>query len=191
MPNTLKLLFAILICIVSSLMIISCSDSDTGKSNSDLELFMKNARSKLDYPTDTEDEQEQAMTFLPYSSSSLRSPFQKFTGNRIEDSINTNIRPNLTRERHFLETMSLDSFIMVGTIEQDNNLYALIKTPKGIFKVKNGAYIGKNHGKVVSVGKSQLRLIEIVPSGPKLWVERPRILRINTKTKKKENNTKS
>ena len=190
MPNELKFLFAILISIFFSTMITSCSDSAPLKTNNDLELFMKNARSKLDLPVDTTGEQEHALTFLPYSSSSLRSPFQKFTGNRIEDSINTNIRPNLTREKHFLETMSLDLISMVGTIEQDNDLYALIKTPKGIFKIKAGGYLGKNHGKVVSVGKSQMRLIEIVPSGPKLWVERPRILRINTDTKKKQDNPK-
>ena len=68
---------------------------------------------------------------------------------------------------------------MVGTIIKDNEqtLYALISDSQGgIHRVKLGDYIGKNHGKIVTVSEGLIQLVEIVADGQGGWFERPRVL---------------
>lgn len=74
------------------------------------------------------------------------------------------IDPN--RVKDYLESYALDTLIMVGTLQQNETLWALVQTPDGtIQRVKEGNYLGLNHGKVESIGPTAIRLIEIVPDG--------------------------
>jgi len=76
------------------------------------------------------------------------------------------IRIDTTRVPEFLEGYPLDSLRMVGTVNKDNTLWALIKIPDGaVQSVKTGNYLGQNYGKIVSISDVKLELKETVSNG--------------------------
>ena len=126
-----------------------------------------------------------------YSATLLRSPFQKpvdVETLEIRSNIGPKVEPDVNRPKEVLERFSLESLAMVGTInlesedEQDGvALYGLIqafaKDGNGqVHRVKVGNYMGKNHGRVVSVNEKTVDLLEIIPDGQKGWIERPRTI---------------
>ncbi len=128
-------------------------------------------------------------TFRPYQSftysvAALRSPFERPVEEKrpVLVSGNSNIKPDLTREKEYLESFSIASLKMVGTLEKDSVLWALIDDGEGaIHRVTAGNYMGKNHGRIVSASNTELDVIEIVPDGLDGWVERPRVLKLEEK----------
>lgn len=116
-----------------------------------------------------------------YSATGLRSPFDLPVN--LEEVVKqttpeSDIQPDLIRSKEQLEQYSFGSFSMVGTIKlEDDQLWALISVPdSGIHKVKEGYYMGQNHGKVIRVSSQRIDVIEIVPNGVGGWLERPRSL---------------
>lgn len=124
--------------------------------------------------------------FTPYKAFSygahqLRSPFQRlkedqknpFTAKGIA------VEPDLNREREYLEGFNFVELMMVGTIEQDGTLWALVSDGSGgVHRVTTGNYLGKNHGQVSNTTHGQLDITEIIPDNIGGWVERPRVLQI-------------
>lgn len=116
-----------------------------------------------------------------YSATGLRSPFD-FPVNLDEvikqAAPGENIQPDLDRSKEQLEHYSFGSFSMVGTIKlKEEQLWALVSVPdSGIHKIKEGYFMGQNHGKVVRVSQQRIDIIEIVPNGVGGWLERPRSL---------------
>jgi type IV pilus assembly protein PilP len=90
----------------------------------------------------------------------------------------SDVKPDFNRSKEQLEEYSFGSLSMVGTIKrEDDQLWALISVPSsGIHKVKEGYYLGQNHGKVVGISQQRIDIIEIVPNGIGGWIERPRSL---------------
>jgi len=116
-----------------------------------------------------------------YSATGLRSPFDLPVN--LDEVIkkvtpDTDIQPDINRSKEQLEQYSFGSFSMVGTIKrEENQLWALVSVPdSGIHKVKEGYYMGQNHGKVMQVSQQRIDIIEIVPNGVGGWLERPRSL---------------
>ena len=117
-----------------------------------------------------------------YSAASLRSPFDRpievveLTQLRLRSSI----EPDRLRAREFLEQFPVDSLEMVGRLERGGVLWALLRDPAGgIHRVKEGNYIGEDHGKVVEIGAAYVAIVEIVTDGtPDGWVERPRTIEL-------------
>lgn len=67
------------------------------------------------------------------------------------------------RPREYLENFPLDSLDMVGTLEQANTLWALIKTPDGtIQRVTLENYMGQNNGKIIRITSTRLTLKEYI-----------------------------
>lgn len=117
-----------------------------------------------------------------YSSSTERSPFEPPVKalDLYYGSGNNDIQPDLTRRKEYLEEFPLESLRMVGTLELDATLWALIDDRQGgIHRVRNGNYIGRDHGKVVATTPGQLTVVEIVSDGLDGWVERPRTLELS------------
>lgn len=76
------------------------------------------------------------------------------------------IAPDPNRKPEFLEGFPLDGLRMVGTLNQDKVLWALIRIPDGtIYRAKVGNYLGKNHGKITQVAETKVTLVEIVENG--------------------------
>ncbi|WP_038085642.1 pilus assembly protein PilP [Thioalkalivibrio sp. ALM2T] len=77
------------------------------------------------------------------------------------------------RPREFLEGFPLDSLRMVGSLEQHGVRYALVRTPdRGVQRVTAGNYMGQNHGEIIEITPTQIRLVEIVPDAFGGHVER-------------------
>jgi type IV pilus assembly protein PilP len=83
------------------------------------------------------------------------------------------IRPNLDRNREELETFSLDSLRMMGTLELNEELWGIVRSPDGtIHRVQVGNYVGRNHGKIVGISEESIDLNEIIQDGRGGWQER-------------------
>jgi len=83
------------------------------------------------------------------------------------------IQPNLDRNREELENFSLDSLRMMGTLELDEELWGIVRSPDGtIHRVQVGNYVGRNHGKVVGISEESIDLNEIIQDGRGGWQER-------------------
>ena len=127
--------------------------------------------------------------FQPYESftyraASLRSPFQPPVRidvvNRQKGS--KEIKPDETRVKQFLEGFNIETFVMVGTIENSSGLFALINGAGGVHRVKVGDYLGRNHGKILAIDESKVDVVEIVPDGEGGWLERPRSLSLKERS---------
>ena len=84
------------------------------------------------------------------------------------------IHPDLSRNREPLEEFPLDALKMVGLIDFNKVLYAMIKAPDGVIhRVSVGNYMGQNFGKITSISESEVSLDEIVPDGFGGFKEQP------------------
>jgi type IV pilus assembly protein PilP len=55
---------------------------------------------------------------------------------------------------------------MVGTVEKDKVLWALVKIPDGAVQtVKSGNYMGQNYGEIVSISDGKMEMKETVSNG--------------------------
>jgi type IV pilus assembly protein PilP len=76
--------------------------------------------------------------------------------------------------REELEYFPLDSLRMVGTLQQEDELWGLVTAPdRAVHRVQVGNYVGKNYGKVTVVAEDRIELVEIIPNGQDGWDERP------------------
>jgi len=110
--------------------------------------------------------------FTPPVYSAPKSQVAKTSGNGIA--------PDDTRPREPLESEPLDSLRMVGTLERQQNSWALVRmSDSTIHRVKPGNFMGQNHGKIVQITESELELTEIVPDGLGGWMERQAALALS------------
>lgn len=80
--------------------------------------------------------------------------------------IDSGIEIDTTRVPEFLEGFPLDSLTMVGTVEKDSTLWALVKIPDGaVQRVKMGNFMGQNYGKIISISEVTMEMKETVPNG--------------------------
>jgi type IV pilus assembly protein PilP len=80
------------------------------------------------------------------------------------DSIEKNkYAPDPNRRKEPLESYSLETLKMVGSINKDGEYYAMIKTPdKTVHYVKKGNYMGNNYGQITEVTEGSIILDERV-----------------------------
>ncbi|ADV26555.1 Pilus assembly protein PilP [Pseudoxanthomonas suwonensis 11-1] len=106
-----------------------------------------------------------------YAAQDLRDPFSDAWRNPEDGS---GLRPDPNRPKQPLEQYPLDSLDMVGTIGQGSGLLALVMAPdKVTHRIRPGAYMGQNDGRVVAVHDDRVELVELVPDGAGGWLERP------------------
>ncbi|MEL0152107.1 MAG: pilus assembly protein PilP [Halieaceae bacterium] len=166
-----------LITLPIALLLSGCGGSDV----SDLERFVSD---KTDRPGGMI---EPIPTFAAYeafgySSQGMRSPFDRpvevvqLAALRLRSSV----APDRARAREFLEQFPIDSLILVGKLKRQGIEWALLRDPSGgIHRIREGNYVGPDHGKVVDVGDNYVAIMEIVTDGTADgWVERPRTLEI-------------
>lgn len=83
-----------------------------------------------------------------------------------EQVVDNGINIDTTRVPEFLEGFPLDSLRMVGTVEKDKTLWALVKIPEGAVQtVKSGNYLGQNYGKIVTISDVKMDMLETVSNG--------------------------
>jgi type IV pilus assembly protein PilP len=106
----------------------------------------------------------------------LRDPFRpvEIVAEEVGDDvpIGNGLRPDTSRRKEELETYSLDTLRMVGTLTMDNQLWALIKASDGtIHRVRKGNHLGRNYGEIIRILEDKIELMEIVPDRPGIWRE--------------------
>jgi type IV pilus assembly protein PilP len=113
-----------------------------------------------------------------YSAAGLRGPFDPPV--TVVVTLRENgeeIRPDESREREELESFSIASLTMVGSISGREGLWVLIQDEAAkIHRVIVGNYLGRNHGQILSASATQIDILEIVPSGGGGWIERPQTI---------------
>ena len=89
------------------------------------------------------------------------------------------IAPDLTRRKEPLEAYPLESLNMVGTLQKDNQVYALVRTPeKDLYQVRPGNHLGQNYGVVLGVTDGDIKLKELIQDGAGDWTERSSTLQL-------------
>lgn len=97
-----------------------------------------------------------------------------------EQIVDNGIDIDTTRVPEFLEGFPLDSLRMVGTVEKDKTLWALVKIPEGAVQtVKPGNYLGQNYGKIVNISDVKMSMIETVSNGLGGYKEREISINLN------------
>lgn len=111
-----------------------------------------------------------------YNAFDLSNPFVPRKNDQVQN-VSDGIRPDLTRRKEILESYPLESLAMVGSLQQSDMIYALIKSPEGtLHRVKTGNYLGQNFGRISHISESEVKLQEIVQEGVNEWVERVSVL---------------
>ncbi|EAR54595.1 hypothetical fimbrial assembly protein PilP [Photobacterium sp. SKA34] len=83
-------------------------------------------------------------------------------------------QPQLDRQLSKLEKFALEKLSMKGAIGNKKQLWGLVFTPEGdLMKIKQGQYIGLNHGKVLTVSDKIIEIEEALPDGKGCWLKRP------------------
>ena len=119
-----------------------------------------------------------------YNASGMRSPFQKPVKIDVasQQKGSKDIKPDETRVKQFLEGFNIEVFEMAGTLSDDVGIFGLLQGGGGVYRVKVGDYLGRNHGRIVSVTESKIDVVEIVPDGEGGWLERPRSLALRERS---------
>lgn len=87
--------------------------------------------------------------------------------------VDNGVKLDINRVKEFLEGFPLDGLNMVGTVNKENTLWALIKTPDGgVQSIKKDNYLGQNYGRVLSITETQIDIKEVVPNGSGGFKER-------------------
>ena len=102
----------------------------------------------------------------------LRSPFLPDTPQAAAGQAG-GVRPDADRSREYLESFSLDTMDMVGTLDLGGTTFGLVQDADGlIHRVVPGNYLGQNDGRIVSISASAIELVEIISDGIGGYVER-------------------
>lgn len=118
-----------------------------------------------------------------YQGASLRDPFQPLielvAAEEEEVAPPSDIEPDTSRPKTYLESFPIDRLSMVGTISSldGGSLWALLKDPNGeVHRVSNGDHLGLDYGQVQAVSEQGLELVEIIENGRGGWMKRPRTI---------------
>ena len=153
--------------------------SACGADNDDLDAYINEIKAKPGgriepLPTVTPYD---AFTYVA-DAEGLRSPFVPDTPQAAGPT--GGVQRNEERVKEHLETFSLDTLRMVGTLALGGNDYGLVQTTSDglIHRVVPGNYLGQNDGRIVAITESEITLVEIISDGIGGYVERDAAVRI-------------
>lgn len=158
---------------LTCLALVSCSSEQ----HSDLRQFVKDSDSM---PRGRIPALPEVRLYEPYEYAAfdLTDPF---VARKIEaprpSSVPGALQPPKDHRKGPLEAFPLENLKMVGTLQQQKNIYALVKTPdNNLYRVKTGDFMGQNFGRVIDISESALKLKELVQDSGNEWKEEERTL---------------
>ena len=124
--------------------------------------------------------------YVPYAYNAFDLP-DPFKPRKIEPARGSSrLAPDLNRRKEALEAYPIESLKMVGTLERNKTMYALIRTSdKTVFQVRSGNYMGQNFGVITGVNEGEIRLRELVQDSSGDWAERQSRLLLDDQEQKK------
>lgn len=142
----------------------------------DLEEFVAQEKAKKSAKIEPIPQIKQYEAFA-YTEGARRDPFVAAEQQRAGGGGGSGLQPDLRRNKEPLEEYPLDALRMVGTIELNNQIYALVKAPDRIVhRVMRGNHMGQNFGAIVKIDDAEITLTEIIPDGFGGWMQRPATL---------------
>lgn len=160
-----------------ALLLAGCSGG--GQRFEDLDAFMEEVQARPKPPVAPLPEFEPYEAFA-YSAAGMRQPFEPPLPPRpprLEGE--ENVAPDPNRVKQYLESFPITSLRMVGTLEREEDVFALIRDGEGgVHRVTVGDYMGTDHGEIVSIDEAVIELDEIVPDGVGGWLKRSRTVRL-------------
>lgn len=166
-----------MLALISALLVAGCGGGDI----TDLQNYVTQVKGQEKGRIEPLPEFKPFETFV-YDAALQKDPFAAWVTERAPEQIITadgivrqvarprGISPDFDRRKELLEQYPLDSLNMLGTLDLDNELWAIVSDPDNIVhRVKAGNYIGQNFGKVVDVKEDQLSLRELVVDGLGDW----------------------
>ena len=159
-------------CLLASMLLISCTSNNVA----DLEQFVHNKRAQPPGNIPPLPHLQEFETYA-YNETTLRNPFMLGKGG-ISKPVDE--CPQTLRAKTPLEQSPLDSLTMVGSLEQDNERWVLIKDPENnIHRVKKGHFLGQNNGKIIKITDAEVVLQELVSDRLQGCIKRQTILAIS------------
>lgn len=111
-----------------------------------------------------------------YAAFELPNPFSPRKNNQVKEN-HGSIQPDFKRRKEVLESFPLENLAMVGTLQRDRQIYALIKAPdSSLHRVKVGNYLGQNFGLITGISEAEIKLREIIQDSASDWTEHPSTL---------------
>jgi type IV pilus assembly protein PilP len=152
----------------------------------------------VEYVKKTQEKKQPYVQDLPHFKKSK--PFQ-YTANTFRDpfipyetqvpTVATSTIPDINRKREPLEAYPLETFVMVGTLEQAGLFYALVRDKMGmVHYVGVGNYIGQNSGKIESISLSEMKIQQLGPDNHGGWRTFPVTLYLRQATKNEDKPSK-
>jgi len=87
------------------------------------------------------------------------------------------LQPPPNHRKGPLEAFPLENLKMVGTLQQQKAMFALIKTPdNNLYRVKPGDYMGQNFGRITEIDETAVKLKELIQDSGNEWKEEERTL---------------
>lgn len=109
-----------------------------------------------------------------YVGGDRRNPFVRAEPQKDASAPGNDLRPDINRNPEPLEEFPLDGLRMLGTLNKQRTVYALIKAPDNVVhRVTQGNHMGQNYGKITAISETSIDLIEIIPDGFGGFIERP------------------
>ena len=96
---------------------------------------------------------------------------------------NALIAPELARRKESLEAYSLDTAVMVGSLNKSGQQVALLRIDNLLYQVRVGNHLGQNYGRITKVTETGLTLREIVQDAAGEWIERTATLQLQEVSK--------
>lgn len=168
-----------LVALAAVALLAACGGEEQGELRQELAAMTKDLRGKVD-PL------PQVRTYepVPYKGENLIDPF---VPGRIVVAAAAGggtgggggVQPDLNRPKEPLEAFPLDAIQMVGTLEQNKDMYALVRAGTNLFRVKKGNYMGQNFGLITAIDEGSINLKEVVQDSGGDWVERSTTLQMS------------
>ena len=114
-----------------------------------------------------------------YEAQDLRSPFMPDRA-AVASSRATGPRPDVNRNKEYLEQFPLDTLAMVGTVNIEGQTYGLVQAQDGlVHRVVPGQYVGQNEGRIITISDAEIAVEELVPDGIGGFFKRPAAIGID------------
>lgn len=158
-----------LLILTGMLLLAGCAGQDMA----DLKDFVAEVKAREPGPLSPLPELKQVEPFL-YLAGDRRDPFrpQETIVETPTPKAGTGPMPDFERRKEELESYSLDTLRMVGTLEQGGEMWGLVQTQDGtIHRVRKGNYMGLNHGQIVRITEDKIELSELLQDGAGGYLE--------------------
>lgn len=164
-----------------ALVLTACS----GEEHSDLRQFVKES-DKL--PVGRIPPLPEVKPYEPfaYNAYDLTDPFRPRKIEPPKTAAKGGLQPDFNRPREALEAFPLENLKMVGTLQQKQQVFALVKAPdSSLYRVTSGNYLGQNFGRIVGISETDIKLKEIVQDSGGNWEEKDQALLLQEQEAKK------